>query len=76
MSVESGKINFGDLLKGFWDTTLDVLGEVAYREGSKIEGVREAIDNKKVVEGKNLLWKVFPFLMVGIVGIWAFTKGS
>jgi hypothetical protein len=71
---ESGKVNFNDLLKGFWDMTQDVLAEVAYREGSKIEGVRQAIDKQKVVEGKNLLWKVFPFMVVGVIGIWALTK--
>jgi len=75
MAPESGKVNFSDLLKGFWETTQDVLAEVAYREGSKIEGVREAIDKQKVEEGKNLLWKAFPFIAIGIVGIWAITKG-
>ena len=76
MSPESGKVSFTSLLKDTWETTLDVLSEVAYREGSKIEGVRQAIDQKKVIEGKNLLWKVFPFVMIGIVAVWAFTKGS
>lgn len=71
---ESGKVNFSDLLKGFWETTQDVLAEVAYREGSKVEGVREAIDKQKVVAGKNLLWKIFPFAVVGIVGLWVISK--
>lgn len=75
MSPESGKVNFSDHLKSFWETTQDVLAEVMYREGSKIKGVQEAIDQRKVVEGKNLLWKIFPFAVVGIVGIWAVTKG-
>ncbi|MCK4825213.1 hypothetical protein KA005_56210 [bacterium] len=75
MSPESGKQDFNSWIDGVWQTTLDCLGEIAYREGSKIEGVREAIDERKVVEGKNLLWKVFPFLAIGIVGIWAVSKG-
>ena len=75
MSPESGKQDFNSWIDGVWKTSLDILGEIAYREGSKIEGVREAIDERKIVEGKNLLWKVFPFLVIGIVGIWAVTKG-
>ena len=71
---ESGKVNFDDLLKSFWETTKGVLAEVAYREGSKIEGVREAIDKGKVTAGKNLLWKVFPFMAIAVIGIWAVTK--
>lgn len=72
---ESGKQDFSSWIDGVWNTSLDVLGEIAYREGSKIEGVQEAIDNRKVVEGKNLLWKIFPFIVIGFVGIWAVTKG-
>lgn len=75
MSPESGKINFSDTLKSFWETSQDVLAEIAYREGSKVEGVREAIDQQKVIEGKNLLWKIFPFIVVGVVGLWAVSKG-
>ena len=75
MPPESGKVSFTDLLKGFWETTQDVLAEVAFREGSKVEGVRDAIEDRKVIEGKNLLWKAFPFIIIGIVGIWAVTKG-
>lgn len=76
MSVpESGKQDNTSWIEGVWETSLDVLGEIAYREGSKIQGVQEAIDERKVTEGKNLLWKVFPFVMIGIVGIWAVTKG-
>lgn len=71
---ESGKVNFNERLKSIWDTSLDVLGEIAYREGSKIEGVREAVEKQKVVVGKNLLWKVFPFVVIGFVAIWAVTK--
>jgi hypothetical protein len=71
---ESGKVNFNDLLKGFWDTTQDVLAEIAYREGAKVEGVREAIDKKKVEEGKNILWKSFPYIVIGLVAVWAVTK--
>lgn len=72
--METGKINFNDRLKSAWGTTLDVLGEIMYREGSKIEGVRQAVEQQKVVVGKNLLWKIFPFLVVGVVGLWAVTK--
>lgn len=75
MSPESGKQSFDSWIDGVWQTSLDVLGEIAYREGSKVEGVQQAIDNRKVVEGKNLLWKVFPFIVIGFVGIWAVTKG-
>lgn len=71
---ESGKVNFNERLKSAWGTALDVLAEIAYREGSKIEGVRQAVDEQKVVVGKNLLWKVFPFAVVGIVGLWAVSK--
>ncbi len=75
MSPESGAIDFGKLLGNFWEHTKDILGEIAYREGAKVEGVRDAIDAAKIKEGKNLLWKVFPFMIIGIVGLWAFTKG-
>lgn len=75
MSPESGKQNFDTWIDGVWQTSLDVLGEIAYREGSKVEGVQQAIDERKITEGKNLLWKVFPFFMIGVVGIWAVTKG-
>lgn len=73
--MESGKQDFSTWINGVWETSLDILGEIAYREGSKIEGVRDAIDERKIIEGKNLLWKVFPFLIIGIVGVWAVTKG-
>lgn len=75
MPPESGKQDNSSWIDRAWQTSLDVLGEIAYREGSKIEGVQQAIEERKITEGKNLLWRVFPFLVIGFVGIWAVTKG-
>lgn len=75
MSPESGKQDNTSWIDNVWKTSLGVLKEIAYREGSKVEGVRTAIEEKKVQEGKNILWRVFPFICLGIVGIWAVTKG-
>lgn len=72
--AESGKVDFGKLLDSFWKTTQEVLGEIAYREGSKIEGVREAVNTQAVIQGKNLLWKIFPIIAIG--GVLLFTIGK
>ena len=67
MSVETGKQSFKSIVDNLWQTTQDVLKQVAVRELSKTEAVRKEIESQKTLTGKNILWQYFPFILGGLV---------
>lgn len=67
---EFGEQNFGDHLKNFGLTMLRGLKDIAIKEGAKIEAVQKEVEAQKLVMSKELLWKVFPFVIVIGLTLW------
>ncbi|MBA7659358.1 hypothetical protein ES703_67335 [subsurface metagenome] len=65
--METGAQDFGDHLKNFGKTMLRVLADTAIQEVSKIEGVQKEIEAQKLGMGKEVVWKVFPFVAIGLI---------
>lgn len=72
--MESGQVSFKSLVDNLWKTTQDVLRQVAVKEISKTESVRKEIEVQKTLAGKELLWKIFPIAIIGIIALWALAK--
>ena len=72
--METGKQSFKSVIDNLWQTTQEVLRQIAVKEISKTESVRREIEEQKVVVGKELLWKIFPFVAIGMITLWAVSK--
>jgi len=66
-TTEKGKVSFKSVIDGLWKVTQSVLGEIAVKEASKIEGVRKAVKSGGVRMGQKALWKYFPYIVGGVV---------
>lgn len=66
-TTEKGAVSFKSVIDNLWGVTQSVLGEVAVKEASKIEGVREAVKGGAVRIGQQTLWKYFPFVLGGLI---------
>lgn len=64
---ETGKVSFKSVLDNLWQTTQDVLKQIAVKELSKTEVIQREIEAQKSVTGKNILWKAFPYILGGLV---------
>jgi len=67
MSVETGKVSFKSVIDSLWQVTQDVLKQVAVKEISKTEAVREEIETQKTVVAKNVLFQYFPYIIGALV---------
>ena len=74
MNTTSGKINVGDIFKKTLAAALGILQQSVIQEGAKIPAVQRAVENQKVVAGKNLLWKYFPYAILAGMGIFMISK--
>lgn len=64
---ETGKVSFKSVIDNLWQTTQEVLKQIAVKELSKTEAVQKEIEAQKSVTGKNILWKAFPYILGGLV---------
>ncbi|MBA7497074.1 hypothetical protein ES702_07683 [subsurface metagenome] len=68
--MEQGQVSFADHLKNFGLTMLRGLKDIAIKEGAKIEAVQKEVEAQKLVMSKELLWKIFPFVVVIGLTLW------
>jgi len=66
---ETGKTSFQSVIDNLWNTTQEVLKQIAVKELSKTEAVQKEIEAQKSVTGKNILWNAFPYILGGLVVI-------
>ena len=74
MGFTTGKINVGDIFKKTLDAALGILGQAVIQEGSKIPAVQREVEAQKVVAGKNILWKYFPYAILAVMGVFMISK--
>jgi len=65
--MEQGEQSFADHVKNFGKTMMRVLVDTAIKETSKIEAVQEEVEVQKLRIGKEVVWKVFPFVAIGLI---------
>ena len=74
MSNTTGKINVGDVFKKTLAAALGILEKSVIQAGSEIPAVQRAVEDQKVVAGKNILWKYFPYAVLAGLGIFMIAK--
>ena len=72
--TKPGKIDVGEVFKKTLAVGLDLLKQAAIQKGSEIPAVQKAVEEQKVVAGKNILWKYFPFAILGVMGFYMLSK--
>jgi len=65
--TEKGRVSFKSVIDSLWKVTQTVLGEVAVKEGSKIESVRRAVKTGGIRIGQQTLWRYFPYIIGAVV---------
>lgn len=73
-TTKPGRIDIGEVFKKTLAVGLDVLKQTVIQQGSEIPAVQKAVEEQKVVAGKNLLWKYFPFAILGVMGFYMLSK--
>lgn len=74
MQTSPGKIDIGAVWKKTLQVGLDLLKQGVIQEASKTKAVQKAVDEQKVVAGKNILWKYFPYAVLAGLGIFFVSK--
>lgn len=74
METSTGKINVGEVFKKTLNAALGILGQAVIQEGSKIPAVQKEVESQKVVAGKNILWKYFPYAILVGMGVFMISK--
>ena len=64
MNTTTGAINVGDMFKKGLAALLTSLGQSVIQKGSEIPAVQKELESQKLVAGKNILWKYFPYALL------------
>ena len=62
-SPKTVKESFGDV----WKTFLDIAGQTAAASAAEMPEVQKKMEEAKTAEAKNILFKFFPFAVIGIL---------
>ena len=72
--TKPGRIDVGEVFKKTLNFGFDVLKQMVIQKGSEIPAVQKAVEEQKVVAGKNVLWKYFPYAILGVMGFYMLSK--
>ena len=74
MSYSTKKIDVGEMFKKTLGAALGFLQQGVIQETSKIKAVQQAVEDQKVIAGKNILWKYFPYAVLAGLGIFMIAR--
>jgi len=74
MNTSPGKINVGDMFKKGLAAAIGVVQQSVIQAGSKIPAVQKEIESQKLVAGKSILWKYFPYIILTVLGIFMIAR--
>jgi len=69
-----GKIDVGEAFKKTLAAVWLGVKSSVIQEASKTKAVQKEIEQQKTVAGKNILWKYFPYAILGFVGLFMLAK--
>lgn len=72
--TKPGKIDLAEAFKWTLDAAWKGIKESVIQEGSQIKEVQKEVEEQKLVAGKNILWKYFPYFILGTFGLFMLWK--
>ena len=74
MVTKPGKIDVGKIFGDLAKRAVDLIAVAAVEQVSDIKPVQKEIEKQKTIAGKNILWTYFPYVIVGLAGLFMLSR--